>query len=213
MKSLVKYLSAAATAAMVMAAPSHAVLISSGDPYAFNWSYNSAAGALTGNGTLTVSGFNSNSLTVGVTLTNTSALNNNRLTSFGFGIDPDATSVSFVDANDGGMVGASMAIIPSLATIEVCAFGGNNCPGGGNGGIFGNGGSDTFSLVLAGSWGSFVNIDPIGFKYQTGQGSYEFTTGGGVPPTTTQTVPEPSMFALMGLGLLAFALGKRKRIA
>ncbi len=60
--------------------------------------------------------------------------------------------------------------IPSLAKIEVCAFGGNNCAGGGNGGIYGAGGSDTFSILLGGTWGTSVDIAPIGFKYQIARG-------------------------------------------
>ncbi len=148
-----------------------------------------------------------------VSLNNTSLLSSNRLTSFGFGIDPNATGVNFIDAADGGMVDAVKTTqqgstnIPSLTGIEICAFGGNNCAGGSNGGI--NGGtSDSFALVLAGTWGSSVNIDPIGFKYQTGFGSFEFTTG--TPPSQ---VPEPAPIALLGIGLLGLALGLRRRRA
>lgn len=210
----VKQALSVAAASVVLATAAHATVISAGsnNPFAFNWSYASAAGVLSGNGSLNLAGFGSNALTVNVTLNNTSALQNNRLTSFGFGITPNATGVTFNDVNDGGMVGAALDNIPSLAAIEVCAFGGNNCSGGGNGGILG-GGSDSFSLVLGGTWGTSVDIAPIGFKYQTGLGSFEFTTtdrGGGSPP---QSVPEPSVFALMGLGLLALGLRRRKHIA
>jgi len=193
---------------------SHAVLISTSanNPYAFSWSYDTAAGVLSGNGSLTVSGFQtgselSNSLLVSVSLTNSSPLASNRLTAFGFGIDPDATSVLFSDAQgaDGGMVGASMWAIPSLANVEVCAYGGNNCPGGANGGILG-GGSDTFQLLLSGRWGTSVNIDPIGFKYQTGLGSFEFTTDR--PPTS---VPEPATLSLLGAGLLLVGFGRKRK--
>lgn len=199
-----------------------AVTISAGthNPYNFTWLFSSAAGDLTGNGQLTLSGFNSSTLTVGVTLNNTSATANNRLTSFGFGIGPDATGVSFSDAADGGMVNASLDNIPSLATIEVCAFGGPNCNGGGNGGI-GGGTSDSFSLLLSGAWGSSVNVDPIGFKYQTGAGSFEFTTsssttsstGGGA--SSSGNVPEPGTgaLALLGLALLGAGFGMRRQQA
>jgi PEP-CTERM motif len=190
-----------------------AVTIGAGthNPYDFTWLFSSAAGNLTGSGQLTLSGFNSGVLNVGVTLNNTSATAGKRLTSFGFGIDPDVTGVSFSDAADAGMVNASLDRIPGMKTIEVCAFSGPNCSGGGSGGLEG-GMSDSFSLLLAGTWGSSVNIDPIGFKYQTGSGSFEFTTAStGV--VRASLVPEPGTgaLALLGLALLGAGFGMRRQ--
>jgi hypothetical protein len=124
-----------------------------------------------------------------------------RLTSFGFGIDPNATSVVLQDNDLTGLIAASLSSIPSISTIEVCAYGGNNCAGGSNGGILA-GQSDTFTLVLGGTFTSSVNIDPIGFKYQTAAGSYEFTT---------TNVPEPMSLSLLGMGLLGMGLVARKK--
>jgi len=204
-----------AAAALSLSGAANAVLVTSGSPSTnFSWSFNTGISLLTGVGSMLVSGFNSSALSASISLTNTSALGGQggeRLTSFGFGIDPNAAGVAFVDVNDGGMVDASLSSIPSLATIEICAFGGSNCAGGSNGGIFA-GTSDSFALVLAGNWGSSVNIDPIGFKYQTGYGSFEFTTSSSSSSSTTSTssgtVSEPatSSMALLALGLLGFAL-------
>jgi hypothetical protein len=194
--------------------PSQAVMISSAakNPYNFTWSYSTPDGLLTGSGTLTVSGWGSatvpsNTLSVLVSLTNTSSKSSNRLTAFGFGIDPNATGVTFEDSGDGGMVDASMSKIPSLAKIEICAYGGQNCNGGSNGGLLGLGGpvgsnTDIFVLKLAGTWGNSVNINPIGFKYQTAGESYEFTAPGG-------SVPAPGPLALFGFGLAALLVRRR----
>lgn len=200
-----------AVALIALAAPAGATVIDSAtnNPLNFSWSYTTPGGAvLDGTGSLTVSGFSSNSLTVAITLDNDAALANERLTSFGFGINPDATSVSFSDAADDGMINASLDSIPSLATIEVCAYGGPNCSGGGNGGIFG-GGSDSFSLILAGTWGTSVDIAPIGFKYQTDAGSFEFTSND--PGPGPNPIPEPMALSLFGLGVAGLGLVSRRR--
>jgi hypothetical protein len=204
-----------AAALLASAGAAQAVVVSaaSNNPLAFSWNFVSAAGALTGTGSMTISGFNSTLLTMNVSLSNTSLLSSNRLTSFGFGIDPNATSVSFSDSADGGMIAASLSSIPSLATIEICAFGGPNCSGGGNGGILG-GGSDAFSITLGGTWGSAVDIAPIGFKYQTGSGSFEFTTSTSTSTSTSSgNAPEPgsAALAMLGLGLLGAGYGLRRR--
>ena len=182
------------------------------DPLNFTWSFDTGTSLLTGSGSMFISGFNSNTLSVAVSLSNTSAIGGiggERLTSFGFGIDPNATSAGFVDASDGGMVDASMSSIPGLNSIEICAYGGSNCSGGGNGGIFA-GASDTFSILLSGIWGSSVNIDPIAFKYQTGYGSFEFTSSSS---SSSGSLPEPASASLvsLGLGMLGIAFARRRK--
>lgn len=159
-----------------------------------------------------------------ITLTNTtvdsadpgiSGGKNARLTAFGFGINPDATGVTFFDAqgSDGGMVDAAMDSIPSLKTIEICAYGGVNCPGGSNGGIYANGNFDTFVLKLAGTWDASagVDIDPLGWKYQTNAGSYEFTSSSSGRIITSGPVPEPGTLSLLGGAMLAGLFRYRQR--
>jgi len=192
--------------------PSQAVTItSSSSSYSFNWSYISAAGLLTGNGTLAVSGFNSNVLGVSVTLNNTSGLGSNRLTAFGFGIDPNANGTILLDnLLDGGMWAATMSSMPGLAGVEVCAWGAWGCGGGQYGGGIYGGNSDSFALLLAGNWGNSVNIDPIGFKYGTDAGSFQFLAAdAGSFKTSGGSVPAPGPLALFGFGLAALLVRRR----
>jgi hypothetical protein len=214
---------------LTLATPASAITITTLDaPVEFTISYDVGNGlVLNATGSLTVTdGFNSSFLTVHVLLNNSSTLNgvdltsaaNVRLTAWGFGVDPNATGLQFLDAGDGGLVDASLDSIPSLSAIEVCAWGGNNCSGGGNSGIQA-GSFDTFDLVLAGAWGNSVIFDPLGVKFQTALTSYEFQCRGTVActegtPTADLAVPEPQSLALIGLGMIILAgFSRRKRTA
>jgi hypothetical protein len=189
---------------------SAALLTLSENTYSFSWSYFTGSYDLTGNGSMTVTGFGTNSLSIEITLNNTSpntGVGGDRLTAFAFGIDPNATSVTFSDTGDGGMTNAGFvttgAMPSNVQGVEICAWGGQNCSGGSNGGIFA-GQSDTFTLLLGGTWGTQVNIDPIGLRYQTGNGSFTFPAGNGT------SVPEPGSLALLGLGIFGAGLARRR---
>lgn len=203
--------SALAAAVLAFSSSAGAAIISSSDnTYDFSWNYFTGSHNLTGSGTLVVTGFNSSELSIAVTLTNTAPVGGrggDRLTAFGFGIGPNATSLAFQDNADGGFTSGGLirngALSSNVPGVEICAWGGPNCSGGGNGGIYA-GFSDTFSFLLGGSWGDSVNIDPIGLRYQTGNGSFTFSAGNGVP------VPEPGALTLLGLGLLGLAAVRRR---
>jgi hypothetical protein len=91
--------------------------------------------------------------------------------------------------------------------VDICAFSGNNCAGGGNTGLT-NGASDTFTLDLTG--GNFgpdnnhlsVALEDIATKWQ-GSNPLSFELPG-VPGSTA--VPEPATLAFLGISLAGLGL-------
>jgi len=186
-----------------------------------NFAFSSTGGPydLSVTGSLDITALTATSATLSIVLNNASTLTGGgvianatdaRLTSFGFGINPNVTSVTFLDNDTTGMVGASLSQIPSLRQIEVCTFGGPNCSGGGNGGIAA-GGFDVFSLTLTGNFNDLtaLTFDPLGVKFQTKSGSFEFACSGS-DCGSVAVVPEPTTIALFGLGLLGLGAFRRK---
>jgi len=117
------------------------------------------------------------------------------------------------------MVGAALGSIPSQSAIEVCAFG-KNCSSGANFGVLANG-SDSFELDMTGAFTgiSSITLDLLGVKWQTNNGSFEFScadcgssSGGSESSSGGTPVPEPrsSALVLLGLGLLGATFGWRR---
>ena len=198
---------------------------------AFTWSELVKGFTLTGNGSITVSGFNTHQLTLDFMLNNTTTPSGTDTTlyAFGFGIDPNATGVTFSDSSyamtgetstgmsDAGMVtkvGSTNFTGHPIANIEVCAFSANNCSGFGKYIGIAAGNFDAFRLTLNGTWGSEVTLNPIAVEYKAGS-----VVGVATDPTPTvlatvsappSSVPEPQSLILLGMGLIVSVFSSRR---
>jgi hypothetical protein len=174
---------------------------------------------LTAELTLEVISISATELVVEVTVENTSA-GPGSIESVGFATDPDATGVTGATTgfagdpgtDDDRFFGFSLDDIPSLTLVEVCAWAGNNCNGGGLNQLLAPGELDVFQMTLAGTWGSTVDFSDFGVKFQGAPGSFEFYSDGGDGGGDT-TIPEPASLLLLGVGALAAGRRARRRFA
>jgi hypothetical protein len=91
-------------------------------------------------------------------------------------------------------------------TIDVCGTSGNNCAGGGNGGIPA-GDSDDITLQVNGSFGGALTLSNFALKIQGGPQGNSFELAG-VP---SNKVPEPASIGLLVLGVGLCAARRRQR--
>ncbi len=155
--------------------------------------------ALSATSQIIVKEFTSTYLKLGITLTNTTKLDPNNsnskasILSFGFGIDPNVSSVQLSQDNN---VIFNQATVQSGAqnfpggfkNIDICIFSANNCSGGNVNQGLQAGQSDVFDLIVTGNfWNAskgqqFVTLSDFPLKFQTNNGSFE---AAGVPEPMT----------------------------
>jgi hypothetical protein len=144
---------------------------------------------------ITVQNFTSNLLTLFITIKNETqpsvAGYNAGIASFGFGVTPDATSVSFNGSQGAvfdsvSLQGKQQQFPGGFKKIDICIIAANNCNGGSQNALLAVGQSDSFTLDIHGnftkeSWAE-VTLTDFPIKFQTTDGSYELAA---VPEPTT----------------------------
>jgi hypothetical protein len=184
-----------------------------GDSWTVNWlvSASSTPGLssdLTATSSWLVTSFSATQIALDISITNTTLLTglltNADITTFGFGVSPDATASiatagsTFTQVSTGS--GPQQTFPGGYKGINVCIFA-SGCAGGTVNNALNAGSTDSLKLLLTGNFGSgSANLSYFPIKFQTNQGSYE--PAGCVNGNGCTTVPEPGMAGLLLIGLL-----------
>ena len=193
------------------------ILVTGNTQFDVNWLSAATTPPLEGSARFTITNFSATGFDLTIDLiTNSTATTPNinaRLTSFGFGLSPNFTTYS--NAVNGAAYSWGFSNFPGFGQVDVCGYGGQNCAGGGNGGLkAGETMTGSMSIHFSGNFAGGVTFSPVPAKFQSNVGSFEFDGCiQGDPSCDPQLplVPEPGTFVLVGLGLAAAAVKLQRR--
>jgi hypothetical protein len=194
------------------------ILIAGNTSFTVDWLNSQTDPDLAGSATFTITNWSSTSFDLAVSnIQNTMPTSPDidaRLTSFGFGLTPVLTG--YTNKVDGDVFSWGFTNFPGYQQVDVCGYAGNNCAGGGNGGLDQGASTlpnDIMSITFLGDFANGVTFDPVPVKFQTRVGSFEFDStlrcqNGDCNPAP---VPEPASLVLLGSGLTLVAARYRRR--
>jgi hypothetical protein len=189
---------------------------STGQNWTVDWSISiNTTGTLSVTSSWYVSSFSTSQIVLDIDITNTTSLTgqltNADITSFGFGVTPNATG-SFLTSGTvfdgmGSGSGPQQTVPGGFKRIDICIFT-SGCSGGSVNDALPAGDSDYLQMLLTGDFSKgFVNLTAFPVKFQTNLGS--FHAGGCINrDPDCMPAPEPSVSPLLALGLLLMGLGR-----